>query len=306
VRRPSPRTARILLAAFALALLLFPLSGDRYWIALVTRMMSTAIFALSLDLLAGYTGLVSFGHAAFFGAGGYTLAVLGRYLGLTGLLATLPLSILAAGLLALGIGWLSIRTKGVYFIMITLAFAQMLFHVVQGSLALGGSDGIYLEERPIHDKTQLYYFTLLCLIASILFVRMILRAPFGRVIAAIRASEPRARALGYPTPRYRLASFIIAGALAGTAGWLSAAESGFMSPAHLAWHASGRVLVIVILGGVGTLYGPVIGAFLFMLLEELTGSLTEHALLFIGAFVIAVVLLLPQGIAGLFAGGRRG
>ena len=315
--RPLLRRDQILVTCFAIALLLFPLSGERYWVALVTRMMSTAIFALSLDLLVGGAGLVSFGHAAFFGAGGYMLAIAGRSFGLTDMAATLPLSILTAGILAFGIGWLSIRTQGVYFIMITLAFAQMLFHVVEGSVALGGSDGIYLDEKPVfaplghtlldlRDKTQVYYFTLLCLIASTLLLRSLRLSPFGRVLAAICASEPRARALGHPTPRYKLVSFVIAGALAGLAGFLSAAESGFMSPAHLAWHASGRVLVIVILGGVGTLHGPVLGAFVFMLLEELAGSLTERPLLFLGAFVIAVVLLLPRGIAGLFAGARRG
>jgi len=317
MRGPLPLRVTILLLGGAAFLLLFPIAGERFWIELVTKIMISAIFALSLDLLVGYTGLVSLGHAAFFGAGGYTLAVLGRDLHLVSIAATLPLCVLASGLLALGIGWLSIRTKGAYFIMITLALSQMLFHVVHDSRALGGSDGMYLDKKPLlaiaghtlldlRDKITLYYVTLACLSAVFLFAWRLVRSPFGRVLSAIRASEPRARALGHPTPRYKLMSFVLAGALAGLAGYLACAESGFMNPAHLGWRDSGRVLVIVILGGAGTLYGPVLGAFAFSLLEELASSLTERTPLVLGAFVIAVVLLLPRGIAGLFEGGRRG
>jgi branched-chain amino acid transport system permease protein len=315
--RPLPRRARILLFLGIACLLLFPLVGDRFHLDLVSRIMVTAIFALSLDLLVGATGLVSFGHAAFFGLGGYALAIVSRDLHLSSIWATGPFCLGVAGLGSLVIGWLSVRTSGVYFIMITLAFAQMLFYLVHDSLALGGSDGIYLDARPevaiaglrlldLRDRVSRYYLTLASLAAAYGFAWMVLRSPFGRVIAAIRACEPRARALGYPTRRYKLVSFVIAGTLAGLAGYLSCVASGFMNPAHLGWRESGRVLVVVILGGAGTLYGPVIGAFVFVLLEEIASSLTSHGQLVIGAFVIAVVLLLPDGLAGLLSSaGRR-
>jgi branched-chain amino acid transport system permease protein len=312
------RREKILLLSGVALLVLFPLSGERFYLDLLTRIMITAIFALSLDLLVGATGLVSFGHAAFFGTGGYALAILSRDLHLVSLWVTLPLCLALSGLAALLIGALSIRTSGVYFIMITLAFAQMLFYIVHDSLALGGSDGIYLDHKPevtiaglslldLRDRGTFYYFTLAFLVGSCFFIAALRSSPFGRVLMAIRASEPRARALGYPTPRYKLVSFVIAGVLAGLAGYLSCVQAGFMNPAHLGWRDSGRVLVMVILGGVGTLHGPVLGAFAFVALEELASSLTDHALLVIGAFVIAVVLFLPDGIAGLFArGARRG
>jgi branched-chain amino acid transport system permease protein len=311
MRRLS-RWQRILLLSGSAFVLLFPLSGERFYVELLTRIMITAIFALSLDLLVGGTGLVSFGHAAFFGTGGYALAVLSRDLHLASLWLTLPLCLALSGVVALVIGALVIRTAGVYFIMITLAFAQMLFYIAHDSLALGGSDGIYLDHKPevaiagitlldLRDRTAFYYFTLLFLAGSCLFLFTLRRSPFGRVLAAIRASEPRARALGYPTPRYKLVSFVIAGVLAGLAGYLSCAQAGFMNPAHLGWRACGRVLVIVILGGAGTLAGPVLGAVVFVALEELTSSITDYTLAILGAFVIAVVLFLPAGIAGLFA-----
>jgi branched-chain amino acid transport system permease protein len=303
---------RILLLSAVALLLLVPLSGERFYVELLTRIMITAIFALSLDLLVGATGLISFGHAAFFGIGGYALAILSRDLHLVSLWATLPLCLALSGLAALLIGALSIRTSGAYFIMITLAFAQMLFYFVHDSLALGGSDGLYLDHKPqvaiagsslldLRDRSVFYYFTLFFLVASCLFISMIRSSPFGRVLAAIRASEPRARALGYPTPRYKLVSFILAGVLAGLAGYLSCVQAGFMNPAHFGWRDSGRVLVMVILGGVGTRYGPVLGAFVFVALEELASSLTDRPLLVMGVFVIAVVLFLPEGIAGLAA-----
>lgn len=309
LRERRPRIPLLLAAAL---LLLFPLSGERFYMELLTRIMITAIFALSLNLLVGTTGLVSFGHAAFFGIGGYALAILSRDLHLVSLFATLPLCLALAGLAALLIGALSIRTSGVYFIMITLAFAQMLFYFVHDSLALGGSDGLYLDHKPkvaiaaislldLRDRTVFYYFTLFFLVATCLFLSVLRRSPFGRVLAAIRASEPRARALGYPTPRYKLVSFILAGMLAGLAGYLSCVQAGFMNPAHFSWRDSGRVLVIVILGGVDTLFGPVLGAFVFVALEELASSLTDHPLLVMGVFVIGIVLFLPEGIAGLVA-----
>ncbi|HJS30789.1 MAG TPA: branched-chain amino acid ABC transporter permease [Alphaproteobacteria bacterium] len=312
----TPRSVLLFLVVALLALAIFPQFAERFYIQLVTKIMIVAIFAMSLDLLVGYTGLVSFGHAAFFGIGGYALAIVARDFELTSLWTTLPIAIAASGIAALVIGWLSIRTSGVYFIMITLAFAQMLFFVVHDNLALGGSDGMYLNSKPtvsiagidlvnLRNRTEFYYFTLFSLTASYLFCRMILRSPFGRVIAAIRVNEPRTRALGFPTQRYKLASFVIAGMLGGLAGYLACAQFGFVNPALLSWRESGQALVIVILGGMGTLYGPVVGSFVLILLEDYLSSLTEHWLLVIGFFVIAVVLFLPEGIASLAARGWR-
>jgi branched-chain amino acid transport system permease protein len=305
-----PRPILLLLVVAAVALALVPLVGERFHVQLTTQMMVLAVFAMSLDLLVGFTGLVSFGHAAFYGLAGYSLAIVSRDLGLVSMWATLPMTLIACGIAAALIGWLSIRTSGIYFIMVTLAFAQMLYYFFNDARQFGGSDGLYINTRPrlavgdvtlidLQSRTTFFYVTLAVLLASILFLQGLLRAPFGRVIAAIRVNEQRTRALGFPVARYKLASFIIAGILAGLAGYLGAAQFGYVNPAHLGWRESGRVLMVVILGGSGTLFGPVIGAFVLVLLEDLLSSLTEHWLLIMGGFVIAVVLLLPNGIAGL-------
>jgi branched-chain amino acid transport system permease protein len=305
---PRPILAGLIVAALALAAV--PLLGERFHVQLVTQMMVLAIFALSLDLLVGFTGLVSFGHAAFFGLAGYSLAILTRDVGMTAIWATLPLTLAACGFAALVIGWLSIRTSGIYFIMVTLAFAQMLHFFFNDARGFGGSDGLYINIKPrlawgdtilldLQNRTTLYYVTLSALICSVLILKALLTSPFGRVVCALRINEGRTRALGFPVARYKLASFVTAGVLAGLAGYIGAAQFGYVNPAHLAWRESGRVLMVVILGGTGTLFGPVLGAFIFVLLEDVLSSLTEHWLLILGLFVIAVVLILPNGIAGL-------
>jgi branched-chain amino acid transport system permease protein len=305
-----PRPILILLVVAAVLLAAFPFVGDRFYIQLITQMMILATFAMSLDLLVGFTGLVSFGHAAFYGLGGYTLAILTRDTGLVSLWATLPITIVACGLAALAIGWLSIRTSGVYFIMVTLAFAQMIYYFFNDARGFGGSDGLYVKTKPdlavsgvtlftLQNRTALYYFALVAMLASAVFLWVLLRSPFGQVIAAMRVNERRTRSLGFSLGRYKLVSFCVAGMLAGLAGYLGAVQFGFVNPAHLGWRESGRVLMVVILGGTGTLFGPALGAFVFVLLEDLLSNLTEHWLLLMGAFVVAVVLLLPNGIAGL-------
>ena len=305
-----PRPILILLAVAAVSLAAFPLVGERFYIQLITQMMILATFAMSLDLLVGFTGLVSFGHAAFYGLGGYTLAILTRDAGLVSLWATLPITIVACGLAAIAIGWLSIRTSGVYFIMVTLAFAQMIYYFFNDARGFGGSDGLYIKIKPdltvsgitlftLQNRTALYYFALVAMFASAVFLWVLLRSPFGQVITAMRVNEGRTRSLGFSLRRYKLVSFCIAGMLAGLAGYLGAVQFGFVNPAHLGWRESGRVLMVVILGGTGTLFGPALGAFVFVLLEDLLSDLTEHWLLLMGAFVVAVVLLLPSGIAGL-------
>jgi branched-chain amino acid transport system permease protein len=307
---PLPRPVFFVLLAVAALLLALPLFAERFHVQLATKMIVMGIFALSLDLLVGYTRLVSFGHAAFFGLAGYALAIAERDFGLASLWATLPLTLALAAAAALAIGWLAIRTSGIYFIMVTLAFAQMLYYVANDTRVFGGSDGMFVNARPtavllgvelldLKDRVNFYYFALAALVASLLAARMLLASPFGRVISAIASNESRARALGYATWRFKLAMFVIAGTIAGLAGYIGAAQDGIVNPAFLSWHQSGQALVIVILGGLGTLYGPVAGAFVLIAIEDVLSGFTEHWLLAIGLFVIAVVLLLPRGIASL-------
>ncbi len=305
-----PRPILLLLILGAVALAMVPVVGERFHVQLVTQMMVLAVFAMSLDLLVGFTGLISFGHAAFYGLAGYGLAILTRDTGLTAVWATLPITLAACGLAASAIGWLSIRTSGIYFIMVTLAFAQMIYYFFNDVRGYGGSDGLYINTKPqlalgdvtlldLQNRTTFYYVVFASLAGTLLFLWALLRSPFGQVITAIRVNEGRTRALGFPIARYKLVSFIIGGMLAGLAGYLGAAQFDFVNPAHLGWRESGRVLMVVILGGTGTLFGPALGAFVFVLLEDLLSGLTEHWLLIMGGFVIAVVLLLPNGIAGL-------
>jgi branched-chain amino acid transport system permease protein len=308
--RPLSRSLLGLLLVIVALLVVFPQLAERYYVQLATKIIVMAIFAMSLDLLVGYTRLVSLGHAAFFGLAGYALAVLQRDVGLVSLWTTLPLTLGICAVAALLIGALAIRTTGIYFIMVTLAIAQMLYYFANDTKALGGSDGMFLNAKPSADvfgfelfdlknRVTFYYFALAALVASFLLARMVLASLFGRVIDAVRCNEPRTRALGFATWRYKLAMFTIAGALAGLAGYIGAAQDGIVNPAYLSWHQSGQALVIVILGGMGTLYGPVAGAFVMIVLEDVAAGITEHWLLFIGVFVIAVVLLLPRGIASL-------
>ncbi len=304
------RPILMLLCLGALALALFPMLGDEYYIGLLTKIMILSIFVVSLDLLIGYTGLISFGHAAFFGIGGYVLAIFFQDADSINYWSALFLVLGCTALVGLLIGWLCIRTSGVYFIMLTLAFAQMFYYFFFESPHFGGDDGIFLFSKPevtlgsirlfdLEDEHSFYYFVLAWLVAIYLLLSMILKAPFGHVIVAIKANEPRVRALGYPTQRYKLVSFVIAATLAGLAGFLEAAHTGYVTPAYLSWHESGIAMVIVILGGMGTLFGPIIGAFVVVLLQDWLPNLTEHWQLLMGAIIIAVVLFLPQGIAGL-------
>lgn len=310
--------APVLLHLIALALLAaFPWVGGEFYVDLALTLMILALFALSLDLLVGYTGLVSFGHAAFFGLAGYVLAMITPETEPVSLWAALAACLAASAAAALVIGWFSVRTSGIYFIMITLAFAQMLFYFLSESPAFGGSDGLFVNFRPVaavgdwllfdlDDPMVFYYFVLATLLAGYVLLTTILRAPFGQVLQGIRINEGRTRALGFPTPRYKLVSFVIAGTLAGLAGFLEAVHTGYVSPGHLSWHESGIVLMVVILGGRGTLYGPVLGAFTFGLLRNGLQDVTEHWILFMGLFIVALVLFLPGGIAGLIRRAPKG
>ncbi len=299
----------VLLVAIAL-LLVFPLLGERFYVQFVTRMLIMVVFASSLNLLVGYTGMVSLGHAAFFGFAGYIVALYSPETHAAGFWSSLALSVFGAALLACLIGLLVLRTSGIFFIMATLAFGEMLFYLFHDTSIAGGSDGIFIHERPIlaifgwapvdlSDFVHFYYLVLAFAAAVMLLLRTMLRSPFGKVIVGIRVNEHRMRSIGYDTFRYKLVCFVIAGALAGLAGYLSAVQFGVVNPEMLGWHQSGSVLMMVILGGMGTLAGPVIGAFSLMMLEELFQSMTKHWQLLTGVVIVLVALYLPRGLAGL-------
>jgi branched-chain amino acid transport system permease protein len=295
------------LAALAL-LALFPFAGATFYMELVSKVMILAIFALSLDLLVGYTGLVSFGHAAYFGVGAYTLGLLAPKYEAANLWLTLPAAIVLAGLAALAVGALVVRVKGIYFIMVTLAFAQMFYFVFHDTKFGRGSDGISMNFKPVAaiggftpfdlaNATHVYYFVFAAMLLVFIFLRVLLRSAFGRALQGIRSNEQRMRSLGFPVYRYKLASFVIAGALAGLAGYLSAMLFGFVNPELLSWHQSGNVLLMLILGGLGSLYGAVVGAFVFVALQEVFSSVTTHWQLLLGGTIILLVIFLPRGLA---------
>ncbi|MBU3725151.1 MAG: branched-chain amino acid ABC transporter permease [Burkholderiaceae bacterium] len=306
------------IAAVFLALAAFPLVAGNYGIDLVTKIMIYAILALGLELLVGSTGLVCFGQAAFFGIGAYATVLLSPKADAPSLLWLLPASISAAAVYALFVGALSLRTKGVYFIMVTLAFAQMAYYVVHDTPLGGGTDGIYLYVKPVLgslidlDKSLvLYGFTLACLIGTFGLLGLILRSRFGRALAGIKTNEQRMRATGFSTYPYKLAAFVISGGLAGLAGFLFAVKDGFVNPEMMSWHLSGALLVMIILGGLGSLRGALIGAFAFTLLQELFkseaifGAFAKHWHLGLGLTIILSVALLPNGLIGLPALFRR-
>jgi branched-chain amino acid transport system permease protein len=306
----SPVSLRWLaLAVLPVALLaLFPLTGSEFYVELVTKVMILAVFAMSLDLLVGHTGLVSFGHAAFFGIGAYTLALMAPKYDPASYWLTLPAAVLASGVAAFLIGLLVLRVKGVYFIMVTLAFAQMFYFVFHDTEFGRGSDGISMNFKPdasvagvkvldLESPTHVYYLALGTMLGVFFFLRILLRSPLGRALKGIRSNEHRMVSLGFPVFRYKLAAFTLAGALAGLAGYLSTLQFGFVNPELLSWHQSGNALVMLILGGLGSLHGAVAGAFAFALLQELFQSVTTHWQLPFGAAIILLVVFLPGGLA---------
>ena len=300
-------------------------ANSSYLISTATRLVIFAIGAVSLDLLIGYTGLVSFGHAAFFGVGAYVVGILAFHnfedttvLGfdgtLTGLIV-LPLAILISALFALIIGALALRTKGVYFIMITLSFGQMLFFLFVSLEAYGGDDGMMMFEGrnvlpviDLNDRITFYYFCLAIFAAFFAFCHRLVRSKFGRVLAAIRQNEDRMTSIGIRPYSAKLLIFVIAGAGAGLAGALMANHTEFVSPGLTHWTKSGDLMIVVILGGIGTLIGPVMGAFVFLLLEEFLpiifhelgmDLLKEHWRVVFGPILILIVLFAKTGLYGL-------
>jgi branched-chain amino acid transport system permease protein len=313
---PAARVRAILVVG-ALLLLAVPLTGDRFWLQFLGKTMITCVLAMSLDLLVGFAGLVSLAHAAFFGLSAYLLTGLANQFGMSNALFTLPVCLLGAALAAFFIGWLSLRAAGVYFIMVTLAFTQMFYYLFSEAPGLGGSDGLYLGARPrvalgsftlvdFGSRTAAYLGIWVALVAVYLLLVRVLDAPFGRVLVGIRVNERRMLSLGYPARRYKLTAFVIAGALAGLAGYLDATLYGFVNPAHFSWRQSGIILMTVLLGGKGTLHGPLLGAFALTFLEYYGEQVTTHWSALIGALVIAVVLFLPRGLVSLLPAGQRG
>ena len=315
-----------LVVALLLALpLLAEAGGLDYAVGVATRILIFGLAGLSLNLILGYGGMVSFGHAAFFGAGAYVVGILSHHATLGEPLITWPLEIggtenaliawpaamLVSGLLALAIGAVSLRTGGLYFIMITLAFAQMIYFLFVSLETYGGDDGLSMWRRStagpldLTDDRQFYYLVL-ALVALLLFLKgRLVESRFGMALRGIRDNERRMRAIGFPTYRYKLTAFVIAGAVAGLAGALIANQTEFVSPAFLDWPRSGEILVIVILGGIGSLAGPLLGAVAFLLLEEVLSAWTEHWMIVLGPILILVVLFARQGLWGWIAGGPR-
>ncbi|MGB3068504.1 MAG: branched-chain amino acid ABC transporter permease [Ottowia sp.] len=308
-----PRGIQVLLAVGFIALAAFPFVGSDFYQQMVTRMMILAIFAMSLDLLQGVTGLVSLGHAAYFGIAGYALAFLTPQGEPVSLWWTMPVAMLASGAAALVIGFFVVRTKGIYFIMVTMAFAQMVFYLFFDNKILGGSDGIYINFKPdagifdLENKQVFYYFTLFCLLAVYFFLRRLLWSPFGRALAGIRVNEHRMRAVGFGSFSYKLMAFTLAGALAGLAGYLWGAQTGFVNPELMGFHQSAHVIMMIILGGMGNFAGAIVGAFAFEFMLELFKDLPtvagvnlgKHWQLWMGLFIVLVICFAPRGLLGL-------
>lgn len=303
------RTAAIGIGVIAVGLLSVPLLGDSYFTAHVTRILVYAIFAMSLDLLVGYCGLVSLGHAALFGVAAYSAALLSTKFQIVNVLAGLPVSMLAAAFAAFVIGLLTLRTAGIYFIMATLAFAQMLYFLANDSEHFGGSDGVLVQRRfnlsfgnlltfDASEPTIRFYLVLFVAALTFTSLFVIVKSPFGKVLQGIKSNERRMRALGYPVHRYKLGCFVLGGALAGLAGYLYVVLTNLADPSILDWLHSAQVLMMVIIGGLGTLVGPALGALLMIELIDKTADLTEHWKLIVGIFIVTVTLFGRGGIAG--------
>ncbi len=306
----------IVVALTVAGLLLLPLyshiSGNVFVLTLFTRIVIFALAAASLNLIMGYGGMMSFGHAAYLGIGGYAVGIL-AYEGIGSGFIQWPVALAASALFALVIGALSLRTRGVYFIMITLAFAQMAYYVASGLARYGADDGLTIYKRSdfgglinLSNRVQFYYLCLGCLFGGIYLMWRIVNSRFGMVIQGLRSNEARMQAIGFPVTRYRLACFVISGTLCGLAGALLANNTDFVSPAVMFWTRSGDLMVMVILGGMGSLFGPVLGAIVYLVLEEFLSQLTEYWALIMGPLLLLIVLFGRGGIFGLLGRLSRG
>jgi branched-chain amino acid transport system permease protein len=287
-------------------------SGNTFPMTLFTRVIILAMAATSLNLILGYGGMVSFGHAAYLGIGGYAVGILAHE-GVGSGFVQWPVALAVSGLVALILGALSLRTRGVYFIMITLAFGQMLYYVAVGLDRYGGDDGMTIYRRSqfaglvdLSNKTQFYYVCFALLIGTIYLTWRLVNSRFGMVIQGSRSNEGRMRAIGFPTFRYRLLAFVVAGAIAGLAGALIANHTDFVNPAMMHWSRSGDLIVMVLLGGMGSSFGPLIGSVALLVAEEALSRITTYPNLLLGPLLLVVALVARGGIAGLLAGPRHG
>ncbi len=305
-----PLYARLLIAVLLIAAIALPLGVPNYYTQFATKVLILGILAMGLNLVVGFGGLVSLCHAAFYGLAGYALALAAPKYEPASLWLTLPLALGAATAAALVIGALSLRTRGIYFIMVTLAFGEMLFYLFHDTKFAGGSDGTFINLKPEAllfgitiidlEKARVFYWLVLGLsVLTIVLLRLLTTAPFGRALAAARDNERRARSLGFPIYRLRLTAFVISGALAGLAGYFAAAQFGYVAPQMLGWHQSAIALVMVVLGGQSGVAGPLLGAIIVMGLEEWLKALTEHWKLAEGLIIIAIVLAFPGGVQSL-------
>jgi branched-chain amino acid transport system permease protein len=315
VLRPNRRAALLpllILAALAIAPLAASFGAQGYILSLLTRVMIFALAAMSLDLILGYGAMVSFGHAAFLGIGAYAVGILSSH-GYEDALVQVPVALGVSAIFALATGAISLRTKGVYFIMITLAFGQMLFFLATSLAAYGGDDGMTLGARTLvagqpilRSDLGLYYGVLAVLAGAYGFFRALVGSRFGRVLRGAKENPVRMEAIGLHPFGFQLVAYTISGMVAGLAGVLLANQAEFISPATMSWQRSGELIFMVVLGGLGSLHGAVLGAAAFLLLEEFLPGLTEHWKMIFGPLLILVVLFARGGIAGIAKGGRDG
>jgi len=309
------RARTLILGACVLLLLAAPpltiAIGQPYYVELLRRVMIFAIAAVSLNLILGYGGLVSFGHAAYLGVGGYSVGILAFY-GIHNGWLQWALAILASALVALAIGAISVRTRGIYFIMITLAFTQMLYYLGISVEEYGGDDGMRLKVKSqfsglvdLADPVVFYYVVLALLLACITLVDRLVNSRFGLVIRAAKSNEARSRAIGFSPYPYQLAAFVIAGAMCGLAGALLANHTAYIAPAFMDWTRSGEIMFMVILGGMATAPGPALGAFALLIVEDLLAGWTQHWQVILGPLLILSVLFFRRGLAGLLPGGGK-
>jgi len=295
----------LVFAGLAAAPLVAPLGPEGYILSLLTRVMIFALAAVSLDLILGYGGLISFGHAAFLGIGAYSVAILTSH-GVGDAFAHFLTALAASALFALATGAVSLRTRGVHFIMITLAFGQMLFFLATSLAAYGGDDGMTLPARSrifgadaLASGRAFYYVAFACLLAAYLLCRAIVTSRFGRVLRGSRENPVRIAALGFDPFAFQLTAYVIAGMLCGLAGILLANHAEFVSPAYMTWQRSGDLIFMTVLGGLGSVHGAIVGAAVFLLLEEFLSEATEHWRMIFGPLLILVVIFARGGITGL-------
>ena len=282
--------------------------SEDYLLSLFERLMIFAIAALSLDLLIGYGGLISFGHAAFVGLGAYAVGILSAH-GVHDAVIALPVALLSSALFAYLTGVVCLRTKGVYFIMITLAFGQMVFFTASSLAPYGGDDGLTIAARNtlggfafFRSEGSLYYLIWGCLLGAYCFSRMLVGSRFGRVFRGAKENALRMETIGFNVYRFQLAAYVIAGMMAGLSGFLLANATEFVSPAYMSWQRSGDLIIMVILGGLGSLHGAIIGAGAYLLLEEWLSAFTEDWKVIFGPFLVLVVLFARGGLLGMGKG----